>query len=46
MSWSDACLIISLAPAPIAKEMAGNSAHPDCHKAYKKRFNWFQRTFG
>ncbi len=46
MNWPDACLIISHAPAPIAKEMAKKSAHPDCRKAYKKRFNWFQRTFG
>ncbi len=46
ISWDEARLIISLAPAPIAKEMAKNIAHPDCREIYKKRFNWFQRTFG
>lgn len=40
-NWNKARLIILL-----AQKMARNSAYLDYHKAYKKRFNWFQRTFG
>lgn len=45
--WTAACMIISCAPAPLAKIMGKKAKHhPSCRKAYEKRFNWFQRTFG
>lgn len=45
--WTAACMIISCAPAPLAKIMGKKAKHhPSCREVYEKRFNWFQRTFG